>query len=474
LIPFLSLYLAWQKMDQLIQLPFMGNWWGVALAAAGLVMYFLGELSTLFILVNYAFLVVLMGAIWAIWSSRAMRLLIVPLSFLFFMIPLPVFLYNGLSAKLQLWSSSLGVALIRLFDISVYLEGNVIDLGTYQLQVVEACSGLRYLFPLMSLAFICATLYSAAFWKKAVVFLSSIPVTVAMNSLRIGMIGILVDRYGKSMAEGFLHDFEGWIVFMVCTAILVGEMWLLSRIGPERKPFQEIFGFVVPESLPEGIAFAERKLPKQYAVVLALLTLALAGSLAAGKREEEIPARRAFVDFPQQLGVRHGVRRLMDEAYIETLKFSDYELADYYDAENGPPVNLYVAYYASQRKGASVHSPKSCIPGGGWEMQSLTDENIPLAAAQGGALPVKRTVIAKGRDKQLVYYWFQQRGRTLTNEYLLKWYVFADALGRNRTDGALVRLTTPIAAGEDVEKGDARLRAFLGDFMPILNQYIPD
>ena len=111
-----------------------------------------------------------------------------------------------------------------MFGISVYLEGNVIDLGSYKLQVVEACSGLRYLFPLVSLSFIAAYIYHGAFWKKAIIFLSSIPITVLMNSFRIGVIGVLVEYGGPGQAEGFLHDFEGWIIFMACIAILVLEM----------------------------------------------------------------------------------------------------------------------------------------------------------------------------------------------------------------------------------------------------------
>ena len=144
-----------------------------------------------------------------------------PLLFLLFMIPLPNFLYNNLSAQLQLLSSELGVAVIRLFDIGVYLEGNVIDLGTYKLQVVEACSGLRYLFPLTSLAFLMAYLFKAAAWKRIVIFLSSIPITLLINSFRIGVIGVLVEYWGPGQAEGFLHDFEGWVVFMSSLGVLL-------------------------------------------------------------------------------------------------------------------------------------------------------------------------------------------------------------------------------------------------------------
>ena len=131
-----------------------------------------------------------MGGIWAIVGDRIFRQIWLPIFFLFFAIPLPQFLYQGLSAKLQLLSSELGVSFIRLCDISVYQEGNVIDLGAMKLQVVEACSGLRYLFPLMSLAFMCAYFFKATLWKRVVIFLSSIPITVFMNSFRIGLIGV--------------------------------------------------------------------------------------------------------------------------------------------------------------------------------------------------------------------------------------------------------------------------------------------
>ena len=170
-----------------------------------------------------------------------MRLLWVPLVYLVFMIPIPPFLQNKLSGLLQLWSSALGVSVIELFGISVYLEGNVIDLGNYQLQVVEACNGLRYLYPLASFGFLLAYMYQAPLWQRAFIFLSSIPITVLMNSFRIGVIGVLVEHYGIAHAEGFLHDFEGWVVFMACVAILLAEMWLLARLTGDRRPWAEIF-----------------------------------------------------------------------------------------------------------------------------------------------------------------------------------------------------------------------------------------
>ena len=139
-----------------------------------------------------------------------------------------------------------------------------------------------------------------------------------------------------------------------------------------------------------------------------------------------------------------------------------------------PPVNLYVAYYASQRKGQSVHSPRTCIPGGGWKIVSLDRHSVDGITLNGQALLVNRTVIQMGDYRQLVYYWFQQRGRNLTNEYLVKWFLFWDALTRNRTDGALVRLTTLVPTNEKLSDADHRLVDFAKNMSPHLKDYIPE
>ena len=175
----------------------------------------------------------------------------VPIIFLLFAIPLPYFIDAVLSYRLQLISSELGTAFIRLFQIPVFREGNVIDLGVYKLQVVEACSGLRYLYPLMSLGFLAAYFFQAPIWQRALIFLSTIPITIVMNSLRIGIVGILVDHFGPQDADGFLHMFEGWIIFIACAGVLVAEMSLLARLASGKGFFQVFYPPTVTPSIPQ-------------------------------------------------------------------------------------------------------------------------------------------------------------------------------------------------------------------------------
>jgi len=138
------------------------------------------------------------------------------------------------------------------------------------------------------------------------------------------------------------------------------------------------------------------------------------------------------------------------------------------------PVNLYTAYYVNQRKGESIHSPRSCIPGGGWQIASHEVVSVDGVSVRGQPMKFNRLLIQKGEDRQLVYYWFQQRGRNLTNEYLVKWFLFQDALAMNRSDGALVRLVTPSPRGEDLADADRRLGEFLQVLLPTLDRHIPN
>ena len=134
-------------------------------------------------------------------------------------------------------------------------------------------------------------------------------------------------------------------------------------------------------------------------------------------------------------------------------------------------VNFYVAYYASQRKGVSPHSPQVCMPGGGWIISSLDRITIDVAGKKD--FHVNRTVINKDNHKQVVYYWFEQRGRHIANEYYMKWYLLLDSIKINRTDGALVRVTTYLNPTEPLEKADARIQEFLEKSVPLLDTYVP-
>ena len=474
LIPFISLFIIWQNHSEFIKYKFSGSWLGVLILLVGLFLLLLGEMSTLYIIIKYSLLVVIFGLVLSLTGVKRFHYFLFPIFLLFFTIPLPNFIYNNLSAYLQLISSSIGVEVIRLFGISVFLEGNVIDLGNYKLQVVEACNGLRYLFPLVTLGVIAAYFYNDSFWKKCIVVISTLPITILMNSIRIGVIGILVEHWGIAMAEGFLHDFEGWIIFMVCFSILLIEMWLLTKLTTGRS-LRDVLSIEVPTKLNmNNFNVSERHIPKPFYVSVFILLLILFAQYALPERQENVPERSQFIEFPVDISGWQSTRKSMEAKFINALKFEDYLLANY--SSNAGALELYIAYYESQRKGESAHSPRSCLPGAGWK---ITDRGLVNISYKNHVnidtqIPVSRMLVQQGDSRYLMYYWFKQRNRHITNEYLVKWYLFLDGIIKNRTDGALIRIMFPIAQHQDISTADETVQLFLQETLPILPEFVPD
>jgi exosortase D (VPLPA-CTERM-specific) len=469
-IPVIALYLFWLKAAELRDVPRRPSWAGVAVVVLGLALLLLGELSAVYVISQYALLVTIWGMALAVLGWRGVKLIWTALVYLIFMIPLPRFIQFNLSAELQLISSQLGVLVTRLFGIPVYVEGNVIDLGVFKLQVADACSGLRYLFPLTSFGFLCAVLFHGSRWQRVVLFLSTIPITVLMNSFRIGVIGVLVDRFGIEQAEGFLHYFEGWVVFMACVGILFLEMLLFARMN--RQSLGQAFALDIPPLSDFTDSLRRLQLTRQFIAGTATIVLALVVSLGIGRPVEMIPQRNSLRSFPLVIGDWRGQEQTVDQSQLDELKASDY-LSAIYGRRDDHPVSIWLAYYDSQRKGASVHSPRACLPGGGWRMEVFETRAIPNVGPAGEPLAVNRAVISMGQNRNLVYYWFEQRGRLLTNEYLVKWFIFWDALKRNRTDGALVRLITEVPEGTDIEVAEKRLQEFVRTVNPQLDYFLP-
>ena len=474
LIPFISVFIIWQKYNSISKAILSGSWIGTGIVLLGIFLWYLGELSTLFIIIKYAFLLALFGLVLSFAGLSKIHYFWFAIFLLFFTIPLPNFLYNNLSAYLQLISSKLGVEFIRLFGISVFLEGNVIDLGNYKLQVVEACNGLRYLFPLITLGVITTYFYRDKFWKKCLIIVSTVPITIVMNSIRIGVIGILVEYWGIEMAEGFLHDFEGWIIFMCCFGILLGEMWLLTRLTSNQK-FSDVLSIEIPAKINrQNITHKERDIPAPFLTSVVLLCCSSILYTVTPERIEDIPERKDFSQFPYQISSWTSSRKSMEKKFINALKFEDYLLANYNNGKS--TIELYIAYYDSQRKGESAHSPRSCLPGSGWRIADRNVVEIKYDDQQvvTRTIKINRMLVQKANEKYLMYYWFKQRNRNITNEYLVKWYLFWDGVTKNRTDGALVRIMYPLPASVDVEEGDEIIQEFIKSSLSYLPLFVPD
>ncbi|SLM49615.1 conserved membrane protein of unknown function [Nitrospira japonica] len=482
-IPFVSLVLIWRLRHRIAEVRVEKSVWGVVIITAGLLLYWVGELTTVFFILHVSLWMVIVGLTVSLIGIPRTRVIAFPLGYLLAAIPLPTFIYAGLASQLQLWSSALGVGFLQLVGVLAFREGNVIDLGSVQLQVIEACSGIRYLFPLTALALLCAYLYQDKTWKRVVLVVSAIPISILINGFRIGVIGILVELYGQGAAEGFYHLFEGWVLFMSSLGVLLLEMLILSKIPSKGVSARRVLSSANLAMSDRG---ARTDIPVRSSAVLrpsfpgpvylysvALLVPFAMASAAIDQREERPPARAQFVDFPMVLQGWKGTSLHLEKQFIDLLRFDDYVLADY-RASGGSPVNFYSAYYRSQKKGQSAHSPQSCLPGGGWEISSFERVTVPSSVRSSSAIVANRVLIQKEDQRQVVLYWFKQRNRALASEYLVKFYLLWDAMTMDRTDGALVRIASLIGSGETEASADRRVMEFAMAIEPELRRFVPD
>ena len=476
LIPIISLYLF---LRELRQMPppkpvVRDRGAGLVVITLALLLALAGNMTRIPDIVNYAFIIWVGGVVLTIFGWERGKLHQLGVVHLVFMLPLPQFVYLKLTIVLQTISSEIGVWFVALMGVPVYLEGNVIDLGVYKLQVAEACSGLRYLFPILSFSYLFAILYRGPIWHKAVLLLAAAPLTVLMNSFRIGVIGVLVNSYGIEHAEGFLHFFEGWVIFGACIVILFLMAVALQRLTPDPKPLSEAIdldtsGFVGISGRILGIQ-ASRGL-----IVGALLTLVVSAGWAF-QQDKEVPEidRDPFSLYPRQLNEWSGTFSMLDPEIERVLGATDYLAASFVTQSESAPVDLFVAFYDKQTEGSGIHSPEVCLPVGGWEIFSFETKSVDMSDTGYGIFDVNRAVIQKGLSEQLVYYWFEQRGKRITNDFKAKMSVVYDSLAIDRTDGALVRYITPIIKGEPEGAADERLQRLMRESLPKLPRFVPE
>ena len=475
LIPVISLYLFLRQMKDVARNtgPVTDRGPGVAVLVFALALGLLGNITQIEKIISIALIIWVGGMVLVSYGWQRGHQFWPPVLHLAFMLPLPFFLYWEVSIVLQLISSEIGVFLIQLAGVPVYLEGNIIDLGVWKLHVAEACSGLRYLFPILSFTYLFAVLYQGSMWHKAILLLAAIPIAILMNSFRIGVIGVMVDSYGIEHAQGFMHFFEGWVIFILCILTLIVLARILQRTAGDRRSLAEVLDL---DTTGLGTQLARvRDVQPSPALLGSAAAFAVAAMLwnPITKSQPVEIARDPFLLFPRTLGDWQGFMNPdLPREITDILRADDYLSATYERPGDAAGVDLFVAWYSDQTK-AGIHSPEVCIPAAGWEMSKITQTAVSVGVENGSiVIPVNRAIIQKGLSRQLVYYWFDQSGRRLTSGYAAKIWLTLDALKTGRTDGALIRLVTPIRPGEPIETAETRLQEMLQATMPKLPEFI--
>ena len=457
LLPLVSGYIVYLKWPQIRSQPWRPSWWGLAVIILGFIFYSLADMVGVFYLSPFSFLVVLTGFILLLGGWRIVGLLSFPLFLLFFMIPLPAVVMKNLTLPLQLISSWIAAGLLRIGGIPVVRQGNVIDLGMRQLQVVAACSGLRYILSLTALGMIFCYFYQRRLWKIAVLLISLIPAAILANAFRVAGMG-----FSPALQEGFLHSFSGWLIFIFCFGILVLMNKTLNLVEPQTSPAG------TKEIPPEARVPYESEKTSHTPYLITTLAVVIIASHLAPRISNAPPVHllQPFASFPMQIGPWQGQRSFLDQAMAKAVGADDYVEANYVSPQQDR-VSLWIAFFQSQSKQPEgrIHSPQICLQGSGWKF--IESRIVDIAPGK----PVRFILMEQGPVRQVVYYWYLQRGRWLASEYSFKLFMGFEGLIHRRNDGAIIRLITP--AVPTVEAARERVTGFARLLIPVLTQFIP-
>jgi len=229
----IALFLVFRDRDRLRDAALRPSALGLAVIAFGLVTYVLGSLGAELFLTRVSLIIVLAGTVLYVFGWNHLRLVTFPLAFLLFMIPLPAIVFDRATVSLQLVASQLGEGLLRTVDIPVLRDGNILTLPTIALEVNDACSGIRSLMALLSVAALVGYFSEARTWQRALLAIASLPIAIALNGVRIAVTGMAASRFGPAAASGAVHEASGWVVFVLALAVV----WLLEKaLGALRRP----------------------------------------------------------------------------------------------------------------------------------------------------------------------------------------------------------------------------------------------
>lgn len=230
-IPLFSGYLLWQQRERWRKTAIKPSDFGLLIVVAALGLLFLGSLGAELFTSRFSLLLLATGLIVFLAGWGFLRAVAFPLSFLVFMIPFPAIIYNQITFPLQLIASRFATFLLQVVQVPVLRDGNVLQLSNYSLEVVEACSGIRSLMTLISLSVIYVYFAEPRRWARYVLVALMVPIAIASNAIRIMGAGIMAHQFGPSAAEGFLHGFSGWVIFLVSVVLLFIAHWVLRNFG---------------------------------------------------------------------------------------------------------------------------------------------------------------------------------------------------------------------------------------------------
>jgi exosortase len=231
----LALYLAWERRDRFMEAVQAPSAWGLLVVGGSIAVLLAGVLGSELFLTRISIVGTVTGTVLFLFGWRRLLVLAFPIALLLLMIPLPAIIFNQIAFPLQLLASRVGESTLTAVEIPVLREGNVLVLANTTLEVAEACSGIRSLVSLLTLGIMYGYFTDQRLWMRTVIALSTIPIAIVTNGGRVAGTGIAAHRFGPEVAQGFLHEFSGWMVFVVAFVMMLALQKVLVYLLPPSK-----------------------------------------------------------------------------------------------------------------------------------------------------------------------------------------------------------------------------------------------
>lgn len=461
----LFLYLLWEiKEDFDFDTP-SWTWAGLFAAALSIILILIGELSSVEALLFTGIWGCVISIIITNYGWRSKQLLF-PIAILLFIVPLPPYINQIITFKLKLLASTMSADMLRAVGVSVLQEGNILDLGVEKLQVVDACSGLRYLMSMVLMALLIGYYFARQWWRQAILLVLVPPMLIIMNAVRIFLSGMFTVNGHPELASDTAHDLQGILFFLLAGLIFWGVAKLLAKIVslPVHQHSTRLSTSPTPTK-------ANQRKGIYITTLLCLLFIISGYFIQQSTKSPTSPTRKTFSMFPGQIGEWQSQRHYLSPEILNALWADDYISASYFKKSSPNTIYLLIPFYNYQGTRHTAHAPQSCLLGGGYEIVESKLHVTPLA--DNSSIKLMTMLMRKDDQRMLASYFFFQRGRIITNPWLNKYYLLKDAILKNRTDGALVRVEIVLGQNQSVDDAYKILNEFLGQLWPLLPEYVP-
>lgn len=458
------LYLLWEVKDDFRFGEFCWSLTGIVTAVISVLIIVVGELGSIETLLFLGLWGCAVSIIISMYGLRRSLHLAFPILILLFIVPMPPFINRLLTFEMKMAASTLSVEMMRAVGMTVLQDGNIIDLGISKMQVVDACSGLRYIVSMLLMSLLIGHFFLTGLWRKVLLVLVVYPLSIFINGLRIFIAGLFVVNGYSRFNEGVYHEVQGVVAFLAAGLVLLLLAGVLKKIGPRGRK-RKIQDRGCRKARGPVAAFI-------MTIFLCLLFVGSGWGLKNMSVAMTIPERTTFSSFPMQIGGWQGDRQFLSKEILDSLWADDYVNAIFTHPEFKNVIYVLIPYYEYQGTRHTAHAPQSCLLGGGWALTSNTTRKIAVEPDR--EIEVGLLTMKKGDMHMLASYFFLQRGRVISSPWWNKFYLMWDAFTRKRTDGALVRVEMTMPPGQELAEAEARLDEFMAKLWPLLSRYVPD